>query len=107
MTTVLCRAQYPTNDPTARIVRCDLPKGHAGSHDELIGGEPGINTWPNIITFVTTVATGGWVPRCTYANCTATFERDWLLAEAPDELRARFFEARRLDVLDKIRKETS
>lgn len=32
--------------------------------------------------------------RCTYATCIATVERDWLLAEASDDVRARFFAAR-------------
>lgn len=36
------------------------------------------------------------IPRepCTYANCVASAERDWLLAEASDEVREAFFAIR-------------
>lgn len=47
---ILCRSSYYTDtgkrqDPGSRIVRCGLPYGHDGDHDEMIDGEPG-NSWP-------------------------------------------------------------
>jgi len=34
---------------------------------------------------------------CSYINCTATAERDWLLAEASDEVREYFFAIRAVE----------
>lgn len=45
----LCRVEYKPFqrfEPIARIVRCGLPAGHDGDHDELIDGELGSNPWP-------------------------------------------------------------
>jgi len=36
---------------------------------------------------------------CTYANCTACAERDWLLAEATDEVRDYFFAIRDAEMI--------
>ena len=48
----LCRSDYYTDTgrtrhPGDRIIECNLPEGHDGDdHDELPGGERGVNTWP-------------------------------------------------------------
>jgi hypothetical protein len=49
-TTRLCRSSYYTDTGRRqghndREVRCGLPEGHDGDHDEMIDGEPG-NSWP-------------------------------------------------------------
>lgn len=44
----LCRAEYERLEGRQRgdrVVRCGLPAGHDGDHDEMIDGEPG-NSWP-------------------------------------------------------------
>lgn len=52
-TAVLCRSdwyadngQVPIAGHHDRIIRCGLPRGHAGFHDEMIDGEPCVVTWP-------------------------------------------------------------
>ena len=47
----LCRSDYYADakvpaDRGARIVRCNLLRGHPGDHDEMIDGESGVVTWP-------------------------------------------------------------
>lgn len=58
----LCRAEYKRPGPPIpgdRIVRCGLPKGHDGDHDELIDGVVGSNTWPRLDPLVAALVEAG------------------------------------------------
>ena len=57
----LCRTEYRPPfgvAPGARIVRCNLVKGHDGDHDEIVDGYAGVVTWPQEMTYTEAQAAG-------------------------------------------------
>jgi len=58
----LCRTEYKRPGPPIpgdRVVRCNLPAGHDGDHDELIDGVIGSNPWPRLDPLVAALVEAG------------------------------------------------